>query len=208
MAKMKGQAFQNLFLFIFLVAIATIASYVLLDIYLKNANLSLGKVSQIQQQSQIPQFALHDVEYSEYGSVAQLSFALYNLGSSNIPLVGWTLDFTDENGNTICTIPTLFANLQYNPSLANVVSVQVYDANTNQTLSYGQAIPAHTVALVNVTILGGDCLNETINWSTTHLNMGVRLVISPTQYFDLMDCSVNPATGYASCSSLGYQALQ
>ena len=127
MAKMKGQAFQNLFLFIFLVAIATIASYVILNIYLKNANLSLGRVSLVQQQSQVPQFAIHDVEYSEYGSVATLTFTLYNLGSTNIPLVGWTLDFTDKNGDTFCSIPALFGNLQYNPSLANTVSVSVYD---------------------------------------------------------------------------------
>ncbi|BFI73034.1 hypothetical protein YN1_0210 [Nanoarchaeota archaeon] len=205
---MKGQAFQTLFLFIFLVAIATIASYVILNIYLKTSGAALARVSLIQQQSQVPQFAIHDVEYSEFGTVATVSFTLYNLGSTSIPLVGWTLDFTDKNGDVFCSIPTLFANLATNPSLASIVSASVYDVNTNQTLSYGQAIPAHTVAEVNVTILGGNCLNETINWSTTHETMGVRLIISPTQYLDLMNCAVNPATGYASCSSLGYQSLQ
>lgn len=205
---MKGQGFQTLFLFIFLVAIATIASYVIFNIYSKSSGNVLAKLTLTQQQSQVPQFAIHDVEYNENGSVATLSFILYNLGSTSIPLIGWTLDFTDKSGDVFCSIPTLFANSQYNPSLANIVSVSVYDYNTNQTLSYGQAIPAHTVAEVNVTILGGNCLNETINWSTTHENMGIRLIISPAQYLDLMTCSLNSTTGYASCSSLGYQTLQ
>ncbi|BBL45611.1 hypothetical protein MJ1_0452 [Nanobdella aerobiophila] len=199
---MKGQAFQNLFLFIFLVAIATIASYALVNIYLKNSNLSLAKLDLTQQQSEIPQFAIHDVQYSEFGTVATLSFVLYNLGSTNIPLSGWTLDFTDQNGDVFCSVPVLFANLANNPSLATEISTSVYDYNTNQTLSYGQAIPAQTVAEVNVTLLS-TCLNQTIQYSTSNLEMGVRLIISPTQQLDIMECSVNPATGYASCSSLG-----
>jgi hypothetical protein len=202
---MKGQAFQTLFLFIFLVAIATIGSYILVDVYLKGAGATLTKLEVNQQQSAMPQFAIHDVEYSEYGSTAIVTFTLYNLGSTNILLRGWMIDFTDQNGDIICSTPIF----ESTADAANIgVSESVYDAAYNQTLTYGEAIPAHSVAEVNLTFIGGNCLNTTIDWSTTHLQMGFRVVISPTQYFDIMQCSVNPYTGYASCSSLGYQAYQ
>ncbi|MGC9133488.1 MAG: hypothetical protein ACP5GJ_03770 [Nanopusillaceae archaeon] len=202
---MKGQAFQTLFLFIFLVAIATISSYILVDVYLKGAGATLTKLEVNQQQSAVPQFAIHDIEYSEYGSTAIVTFTLYNLGSTNILLRGWMIDFTDQNGNIICSTPIF----ESTADAANIgVSESVYDAAYNQTLTYGEAIPAHSVAEVNLTFIGGNCLNTTIDWSTTHLQMGFRVVISPTQYFDIMQCAVNPYTGYASCSSLGYQAYQ
>lgn len=202
---MKGQAFQTLFLFIFLVAIATIGSYILVDVYLKGAGATLTKLEVNQQQSAVPQFAIHDIEYSEYGSTAIVTFTLYNLGSTNILLRGWMIDFTDQNGDIICSTPIF----ESTADAANIgVSESVYDAAYNQTLTYGEAIPAHSVAEVNLTFIGGNCLNTTIDWSTTHLQMGFRVVISPTQYFDIMQCSVNPYTGYASCSSLGYQAYQ
>jgi hypothetical protein len=205
MAKMKGQAFQTLFLFIFLVAIATIGSYILINVYLKGTGAALTKLEVNRQQSAVAQFTIHDVEYSEYGTTAIVTFTLYNLGSTDIPLRGWIIDFTDQNGNVICSTPIF----ESTADAANIgVAESVYDITRNQTLTYGQAIPAHSVVNVNLTFIGGNCLNTTINWARTHLQMGFRVVISPTKYLDIMQCSVNSYTGYASCSSLGYKAYQ
>ena len=205
MAKMKGQAFQSLFFFVFLVAIAAISTYIIVDVYLKSAGYSITKLQLNQQQSAVPQFTIHDVEYSEFGSVATVAFTLYNLGSTNIPLNGWFIDFTTPNGDVICTTP-IFESIA---DAANIgIAESVYDATYNETLSYGQAIPANSVANVNLTIIGGPCLNATINYSVSNLQMGFRVVIPPTQYYDIMQCSVNPNTGYSSCSTLGYQAYQ
>jgi hypothetical protein len=205
MAKMKGQAFESLFLFIFLVAIAALSTYILVDVYLKSAGYSITKLQLNQQQSAVPEFTIHDVEYSEYGSVATVTFTLYNLGPTNIPLNGWFIDFTAPNGDIICTTP-VFESVA---DAANIgIAESVYDVTYNETLSYGQAIPAQSVANVNLTIIGGPCLNATINYSVSNLQMGFRVVIPPTQYYDIMQCSVNPNTGYSSCSSLGYQAYQ
>jgi len=205
MAKMKGQAFQSIFFFIFLVALAALSTYIIVDVYLKSAGYSITKLQLNQQQSAVPQFTIHDVEYSEFGSVATVSFTLYNLGSTNIPLNGWFIDFTNPNGGIVCTTP-IFESVA---DAANIgIAESVYDTTYNETLSYGQAIPAHSVANVNLTIIGGPCLNATINYSVSNLQMGFRVVIPPTQYYDIMQCSVNPNTGYSSCSTLGYQAYQ
>ena len=205
MAKMKGQAFQSLFLFIFLVAIAAISTYIIVDVYLKSAGYSITKLQLDQQQSAVPQFTIHDIEYSEFGSVATISFTLYNLGPTNIPLNGWFIDFTTPNGDVVCTTP-VFESVA---DAANIgISESVYDVTYNETLSYGQAIPGNSIANVNLTIIGGPCLNSTINYSVSNLQMGFRVTIPPTQYYDIMQCSVNPNTGYSSCSSLGYQAYQ
>jgi len=205
MAKMKGQAFQSIFFFIFLVAIAAISTYILVDVYLKSAGYSITKLQLNQQQSAVPQFTIHDVEYSEFGSVATVSFTLYNLGPTNIPLNGWFIDFTNPNGDIVCTTP-IFESIA---DAANIgISESVYDATYNETLGYGQAIPGNSIANVNLTIIGGPCLNATINYSVSNLQMGFRVVIPPTQYYDIMQCSVNPNTGYSSCSTLGYQSYQ
>ena len=202
---MKGQAFGSLFFFIFLVAMAAISTYIIVNVYLKSAGYSITKLQLNQQQTSIPQFTIHDVEYYEYGSVATVSFTLYNLGSTNIPLDGWFIDFTTPNGDIICTTP-IFESLA---DAANIgIAESVYDATYNETLTYGQAIPAHSVANINLTIIGGPCLNATINYSVSNLQMGFKVVIPPTQYYNIMQCSVNPDTGYSSCSSLGYQAYQ
>ena len=205
MAKMKGQAFQSIFFFIFLVALAAISTYIIVDVYLKSAGYSITKLQLNQQQSAVPQFTIHDIEYSEFGSVATVSFTLYNLGPTNIPLNGWFIDFTTPNGDIVCTTP-IFESVA---DAANIgISESVYDATYNKTLSYGQAIPGNSIANVNLTIIGGPCLNATINYSVSNLQMGFRVVIPPTQYYDIMQCSVNPNTGYSSCSTLGYQSYQ
>jgi hypothetical protein len=205
MAKMKGQAFQSLFFFIFLVALAAISTYIIVDVYLKSAGYSITKLQLNQQQSAVPEFTIHDVEYSEYGSVATVSFTLYNLGPTDIPLNGWFIDFTTPNGDVVCTTPIF----ESSADAANIgIAESVYDATYNETLSYGQAIPARSVANINLTIIGGPCLNATINYSLRNLQMGFRVIIPPTQYYDIMQCAVNPYTGYSSCSSLGYQAYQ
>ncbi|MFP3316918.1 MAG: hypothetical protein RXN79_00725 [Candidatus Nanopusillus sp.] len=202
---MKGQAFQSLFLFIFLVALAAISTYIIVDVYLKSAGYSITKLQLNQQQSAVPQFTIHDIEYSEFGSVATISFTLYNLGPTNIPLNGWFIDFTTPDGDVVCTTP-VFESVA---DAANIgISESVYDATYNETLSYGQAIPGNSIANVNLTIIGGPCLNSTINYSVSNLQMGFRVIIPPTQYYDIMQCSVNPDTGYSSCSTLGYQSYQ
>jgi len=205
MAKMKGQAFESLFFFIFLVALAAISAYIIVDVYLKGAGYSTTKLQLNQQQSAVPQFTIHDVEYSEYGSVATVSFTLYNLGPTNIPLRGWFIDFTTPNGGIVCTTPIF----ESSADAANIgIAESVYDATHNVTLSYGQVIPARSIVNINLTIIGGPCLNATINYSLSNLQMGFRVIIPPTQYYEIMQCSVNPYTGYSSCSSLGYKAYQ
>jgi len=205
MVKMKGQAFGSLFFFIFLVALAAISTYIIVDVYLKSAGYSITKLQLNQQQSSVPQFTIHNVEYFEYGSVALVSFTLYNLGSTDISLKGWFIDFTTPNGDVICTTPIF-------QSLDDVVKIgiaeSVYDITRNVTLSYGQAIPANSVANINLTIIGGPCLNATREYSSKNLQMGFRVLIPPTRYYNIMQCSVDPYTGYSSCSSLGYKAYQ
>jgi hypothetical protein len=205
MAEMKGQAFESLFFFIFLVALAAISTYTIVDVYLKSAGHSITKLQLNQQQSSVPQFTIHNIEYSENGSVALVSFTLYNLGSTNIPLKGWFIDFTTPNGDIVCTTP-IFLSLDDGAKIGIVESV--YDVTNNVTLSYGQVIPANSVAYVNLTIIRGPCLNATREYSSKNLQMGFRVIIPPTQYYDIMHCSVDPYTGYSSCSSLGYKAYQ
>ncbi|WP_231434304.1 hypothetical protein [Candidatus Nanopusillus massiliensis] len=133
---------------------------------------SILKLQLNQQQSAVPQFTIHDVEYSEYGSVPTVTFTLYNLGPTYIPLNGWFIDFTTPNGDVMCTTP-VFESVA---DAANIgIAESVYDATYNETLSYGQAIPAPSVANVNLTIIGGPCLNATINYSVSTLQMGFRV---------------------------------
>ncbi|MFZ8856558.1 MAG: hypothetical protein ACO2OX_05245 [Candidatus Nanopusillus sp.] len=205
MAEMKGQAFESLFFFIFLVALAAISTYIIVDVYLKSVGHSITKLQLNQQQSSVPQFTIHDIQYSENGSAALVSFTLYNLGSTYIPLKGWFIDFTTPNGGIICTTP-IFLSLDDAAKIGIVESV--YDLTHNVTLSYGQAIPANSVVDINLTIIRGPCLNATREYSSENLQMGFRVLIPPTQYYDIMRCSVDPYTGYSSCSSLGYKAYQ
>ncbi|MGC9079390.1 MAG: hypothetical protein ACP5G1_01485 [Nanopusillaceae archaeon] len=204
---MKGQdnPFGSLLLFTFLAIAVTVSTYIIVGSYLKGSGMVIAKTQNIQEKSIIPQFQVSDVVYQEFGTVAIVNFTIFNLGNEPIPLNQWTIDFVDPNNlNKFCSM-IIF---QSSSDAATIgVAEDVFLPKENKTISFGEVIPPHSYAFVTLTLLSG-CLNETINWSRSNLEMGMKITIHPTSYTNMMACNVNPYTGYASCSSINYIASQ
>ena len=191
---MKAQTFSVFYLLLF-VAIAFLSGYILYSLNVKNSNLLTKDLLVKADKTKIPIFDIRDVKYEEYGSVASLSFTMINMGDS-IKLKGWIIEFlTPDLSKVICRAVILTGN----PNEASNIASSFNVTNRNVTLDVGDVMQPGDVVNVEFTFLT-TCLNETINYARNNPKMIFRLVIPPTSRTAILSCSVDPYTGYATCT--------
>jgi len=195
---MKAQvSVSSIFYLLLFIAVAFLSGYIIYNLDTKNANILAGEVNTKTGQSGIPTFDIRDVTYSEYGSVATIEFYLTNVGESDINLSDWIIEFLSPDlSQVICRALILTGN----PTEAASISSSFTVVNRNDTnLTVGDEILPGDIVDVELTFLQ-KCLNETIQYARNNQKMVFRVYIPPTYRSAILTCSVDPNTGFATCT--------
>jgi len=191
---MKAQVSSVFYLLLF-VTVAFLSSYIIYTLNTKNANILAKEVNVRIEQTKLPVFDIRDVSYSEYGSVASISFTFTNLGD-NVELKNWMIEFlSGDMSRVICRALILTGD----PNEAARISSSFTVTNRNVTLDVGGIIQSGDVVNVELTLLQ-TCLNETIQYARSEPKMIFKLYIPPTYRTAILTCSVDSNTGYATCT--------
>jgi len=191
---MKAQVSSVFYLLLF-VTIAFLSAYIIYTLNVKNTNILAKDVVIKTDQTRIPVFDIRDVEYKEYGSTASISFNMINLGD-NLVLKGWIIEFlSGDMSKVICRSVILTGD----PNEASRISSSFTVTNRNATLDVGGIMQSGDIVNVELTLLQS-CLNETIQYARSEPKMVFRLGIPPTYRTAILTCSVDPYTGYATCT--------
>jgi len=191
---MKAQVSSVFYLLLFVI-VAFVSAYIIYILNAKNTNILAKEVNVRMEQTKLPVFDMRDVSYSEYGSVALISFAFTNLGD-NIELKNWIIEFlSSDMSRVICRSVVLTGD----PNEAARISSSFTVTNRNVTLDVGDVIQSGDVVNVEFILLQ-TCLNETIQYARSEPKMIFRLGIPPTYRTAILTCSVDPYTGYATCT--------
>lgn len=191
---MKAQI-SSVFYLILFVSVAFLSSYIIYTLNTRNANLLSKDLIIKTEQTRLPVYDIRDVKYEESGSVGTLSFTLVNMGDV-INLKGWILEFlSGDLSKLICRTMVLTGD----PLEASRIASSFTVINKNVSLDVGGNIYGGDVVNVEFTLLS-TCLNETIAYTRANTKMVVRLTIPSVSRTVLLTCSVDPYTGFASCS--------
>jgi len=191
---MKAQISSVFYLLLF-VTVAFLSGYIIYTLNTKNANILAKEVNVRIEQTKLPVFDIRDVSYSEYGSVASISFTFTNLGD-NIELKNWMIEFlSSDMSRVICRSVILTGD----SNEAARISSSFIVTNRNVTLDVGDVIRSGDVVNVEFILLQ-TCLNETIQYARSEPKMVFRLYIPPTYRTAILTCSVDPHEGYATCT--------